>query len=364
MFIGATLWWMFIAGRYDAPFQEIEIESQKENSKEIYAIAQGLVIPWSLDFLPDGRIVFTERPGRVRIIDQKGRLLPEPILILGDVAAVGEGGLLGIAVHPKFFENSFIYLYYTASQGDGTIVNRVARYRFFEERLVLSMVIIDRIPAAENHDGGRIAFGPDEMLYITTGDAGVKDNAQNVRSLAGKILRVQDNGAIPTDNPFSGSPVWSYGHRNPQGIAWDRFGKLWATEHGQSAKDEINIIIPGQNYGWPTGSGDEVPSGTTAPVRHSADATWAPSGAAILGDALLFAGLRGQELYALTLTKDGVEGELRSYFGKKFGRIRSVSIGPDGFLYLLTSNRDGRGIPKQEDDQIIRIHSSMLEKNP
>lgn len=361
--VGALAWWMFIVGRYDAPLKEVAVESQKESNREIHAIAQGLVIPWALDFLPNGSIVFTERPGRVRMINQKGELLSKPIFTLNDAAAVGEGGLLGIAAHPKFSENSFIYLYYTAYQGDGAIVNRVARYRLKEGRLVPAMVIIDGIPAAENHDGGRIAFGPDGMLYVTTGDAGIKDNAQNIASLAGKILRIQDDGTVPTDNPFWGSPVWSYGHRNPQGIAWDSFGRLWATEHGASAKDEINIIVPGQNYGWPIGGGDEVPRGTMAPIRHSGSATWAPSGAAILGDTLLFVGLRGRELYALTLTKDGVEGEARSYFGKKFGRIRSVTVGPDGFLYLLTSNRDGRGIPKQEDDQIIRLHPSILGMN-
>ena len=368
--IGTLVWWMFIAGRDDAPVQDITIDEKEvsetaENTAEIptvTAIAQGLTIPWALDFLPDKQIIFTERPGRVRLIDGRGRLIAEPVLTLGDVAAVGEGGLLGIASHPRFSENSFVYIYYTARRANEETVNRVVRYRMEERRLVLPLIILDGIPAAANHDGGRIAFGPDGMLYITTGDAGVSENAQNIQSLAGKILRLQDDGAVPDGNPFTGSPVWSYGHRNPQGIAWDSMGRLWATEHGPSAKDEINMIEPGKNYGWPTGSGEVVPGGTVAPTRQSGTETWAPSGATIFGDTLYFVGLRGQEVYALTLTEEGgAVGEIRSYFGKQFGRIRSITIGPDGYFYLLTNNRDGRGIPQPEDDQIIRIHPQALE---
>lgn len=329
----------------------------------IASIAQGLSIPWALDVLPDGALIFTERAGRVRLIDQQGNLLPEPLLSLGDVALAGEGGLLGIALHPDFTENRFVYLYYMARRERGAIANRVVRYRLEENGkiLITPTVILDDIPAAAHHDGGRIAFGPDGMLYITTGDAEVKDNAQNLQSLAGKILRLRDDGTIPPENPFAGSPVWSYGHRNPQGLAWDRAGRLWATEHGPSAHDEINLIEAGKNYGWPLGSGENVPSGTVAPIRQSGSSTWAPSGAAISDDTLYFVGLRGQEVYALSLTEEGgVSGEIRSSFAKQFGRIRAIVKGPDGYFYLLTNNRDGRGIPKSEDDQIIRLHPSAL----
>lgn len=367
----AILWWMFLANRMETPLlPPADTASEEERTggrtardagePALVAIAQGLDIPWALVFLPDKRILFTERAGRVRLIDAQGRLAAEPALALGDVAAVGEGGLLGIALHPRFSENNFVYLYHTARREDGKIVNRVVRYRLEDDRLVDPLTVIDDIPAAANHDGGRVAFGPDGMLYVTTGDAGVKENAQDKGSLAGKILRVQDDGTVPRDNPFADSFVWSYGHRNPQGLAWDRNGRLWATEHGPSAKDEINLIERGSNYGWPLGSGENVPSGTVAPVRHSGSATWAPSGAAIADDTLYFAGLRGQELYAFPLSGQDGEGEPLSYFAKRFGRIRSVTVGPDGYLYLLTNNRDGRGLPRTEDDQIIRIHPRAL----
>ena len=382
-FLGAMgfvilLWWMFLANRIQTPLQAPTDEVQEEGKEgragrgdsadsvdlerpAISAIAQGLRIPWALDFLPDGALIFTERPGSVRLIDARGKLVADPVLTLGDVAAIGEGGLLGIALHPRFSENNFVYLYYTARRGGEEIANRVVRYRLENNRLVAPSVILDDIPAAANHDGGRIAFGPDGMFYITTGDAGVQANAQNTGSLAGKILRLRDDGTVPDDNPFAGSPVWSYGHRNPQGLAWDRSGRLWATEHGPSAKDEINLIERGKNYGWPLGSGENVPAGTVAPIRQSGSATWAPSGAAIAGDTLYFVGLRGQELYALPLAEKDRKGELRSYFGKQFGRIRSVTVGPDGYFYLLTNNRDGRGILQSEDDQIIRVHPRALE---
>lgn len=382
----AFLWWMFFAKRTVIPLLGPAREEASENTREkesqegseegtsrenrdvasppIVALAQGLSIPWALAFLPDGSIIFTEREGRVRLIDMRGQLLTGPLLTLNDVATVGEGGLLGIAVHPRFADNRAVYLYYTARRGGETIVNRVVRYRLENNQLRAPSVILDNIPAGSNHDGGRIAFGPDGMLYITTGDAGVEANAQDTTSLAGKILRLQDDGTIPADNPFTGSPIWSYGHRNPQGLAWDRAGNLWATEHGPSAKDEINRIEAGKNYGWPRGSGENVPPDTVAPVVHSGTVTWAPSGAAILDNTLYFAGLRSQTLYALSLTQAGGVGELRSLFIKEFGRLRSVTVGPDGALYLLTNNRDGRGLAQTRDDQIIRVQPQALRPKP
>jgi len=192
-----------------------------------------------------------------------------------DVAPRGEGGLLGIAVHPRFAENQLIYLYYTYERSGG-LANKVVRFKFEGDSLVSGETVIENIPGATIHDGGRIKFGPDGFLYITTGDASVPESAQDRSSLAGKILRLKDDGSIPPDNPFPDSPVYSYGHRNPQGLAWDADEKLWATEHGSAATDELNLIEPGRNYGWPTIRGDETAPGMVSPVIQSGTTTWAP----------------------------------------------------------------------------------------
>ena len=224
------------------------------------SIAQRLEVPWSLDFLPDGSMIFTERPGRIRLFDARQGLVTQPLLTITDVAAVGEGGLLGIAVHPDFSANHFIYVYYTYRTSDG-LANQVVRFRLEGRSLLDRKVIISSIPGASIHDGGRLKFGPDKLLYITAGDASVADRAQDLNSLSGKILRLRDDGSIPPNNPFSGSLapgpwVYSFGHRNPEGLAWDNQGRLWATEHGSSATDELNLIEPGKNYGWPVIRGD------------------------------------------------------------------------------------------------------------
>ena len=321
------------------------------------SIAEGLEIPWELDFLPNGDIIFTERPGRIRLIDAKSGLLPQPLLVIPEVAHEGEGGLLGIALHPDFSRNRFVYVYYTYRNG-GNLANQVARYRMQDRQLTDRKLIIGNSPGAGIHDGGRIKFGPDRLLYITTGDAADSDNAQDKNSLAGKILRLRDDGTVPADNPFPGSPVYSLGHRNPQGLAWDRQGRLWATEHGSSATDEVNLIRPGRNYGWPVIRGHEGAEGLERPVIHSGEDTWAPSGAAVLGDSLFFAGLRGQSLYELPL--NGQPPKLHRHLNKEFGRLRNVAAGPDNLLYILTNNRDGRGIPVAGDDRIIRVNPAKL----
>ncbi|HEX9664208.1 MAG TPA: PQQ-dependent sugar dehydrogenase [Patescibacteria group bacterium] len=318
-------------------------------------LATNLEIPWALDFLPDGKILFTERPGRVRLIDPPTGLSPEPILTIAEVAHQGEGGLLGLTVHPNFSQNQFVYVYYTYLN-DGQLNNKVVRFQFINDALVNPTVIIENIPGGGNHDGGRIKFGPDGMLYITTGDAGISRLAQEVDSTAGKILRLNDDGSIPADNPFQNSPVYSYGHRNPQGLAWDSQGRLWATEHGSQARDEVNLIEPGKNYGWPNITGDQTAPGFVSPVIDSGAVTWAPGGAVFAGDIMYYTGLRGQSLYRFKLKSAGPE----ILFSRQFGRLRAVELGPDGFLYLLTSNRDGRGLPTTEDDQIIIINPEKL----
>jgi glucose/arabinose dehydrogenase len=324
-------------------------------------IADDLEIPWSLDFLPDGSIIFTERPGRIRLIDIEECLLPEPLETIGEVAHTGEGGLLGITVHPDFEDNHFIYVYYTYREDD-RLYNKVVRYTEENRELTDAQVIIDSIPGGGNHNGGRISFGPDGLLYITTGDAGEDSLAQDPDSLAGKILRIADEGDIPEDNPLQDSPVYTLGHRNPQGLAWDEQGRLWATEHGPTTRDELNLIEAGKNYGWPEITGDESASDMESPIIHSGMQTWAPSGATYLNGSVFFAGLRGQSLYEASIGPDNDSDsvELQEHFNGEFGRLRDVVTGPDGNLYILTSNQDGRGRPVSGDDRMIRINVSKM----
>ena len=335
-------------------------------------VAGSLEVPWALAFLPDKSILFTERPGRVRIVDANGNLNSSPVMTLSDVKQIGEGGLLGITIHPDFETNHFAYLYYTYSGNSDQTLNRVARFKFENNSLSEQTIIVDRIPGAPNHNGGRIKFGPDGFLYITTGDAQNPSLAQNKNSLAGKILRVTDDGKPAPNNPFD-SPIYSYGHRNPQGITWDEKGRLWEVEHGQSATDELNLIEIGKNYGWPEIRGDQKRTGMENPILHSGSDTWAPSGAAYLNGSIFFAGLRGQALYEARLqmpshsdggqaviNDDGISVTLKTHFKGELGRIRDVVVGPDNMLYITTSNRDGRGVPDSEDDKIIRINPTKL----
>ncbi len=322
-------------------------------------VVEELTIPWEVVFLPNskGDMLITERPGRLVYIGED-----REVIEVSGVAHRGEGGLLGLALHPKYSDNGLIYLYMTTAEGDG-LSNRVERYRLQGTVLTDREVIIENIPGAPYHDGGRIAFGPDGMLYITTGDAGNKDSAQDTKSLAGKILRLDEDGGVPKDNPFN-SAVYSYGHRNAQGIAWDKAGQLWATEHGRSGArsgyDEVNKIIKGANYGWPLIQGDESQEGLVIPELNSgANETWAPSGMAYLREHLVFAGLRGESLYVSDISSGRAE-DLNTYLRGEYGRLRSVTVGPDKMLYILTSNRDGRGKNEASDDRIIKVHPEAL----
>jgi glucose/arabinose dehydrogenase len=324
----------------------------------VAVVAEKLSVPWEIAFLPGGDMLVTERPGRLRRIGRTTALIP----VEGGIE-VGESGLLGLALHPSFAENRLVYLYMTARR-DGALVNRIVRYRFEDDGLHEPFVIIDGIPGAQYHDGGRIAFGPDGKLYATTGDASRADLAQDRDSLAGKVLRLNDDGSVPEDNPF-GTAVWSYGHRNPQGIDWDDRGRLWQTEHGRSGAasgyDELNLIEAGKNYGWPTIQGDGSRAGMERPVRHSgAWETWAPADAAYLDGSIWFSGLRGVSLYQAKLGPDGSVADLKAHFRGDFGRLRAVVAGPDGMLYVSTSNTDGRGDPAPNDDRILRIDPRQL----
>lgn len=328
----------------------------QDSGPRVKIIAEELEVPWDMVFLPSGDLLVTERPGRLKVIDPDGVI--KLSLDLRDVNARGEGGLLGVVLHPNFDENNFLYLYLGTSVNGG-IVNRVDRYVFNGEELSQKKLIINNIPGAFYHDGGRMAFGPDGMLYITTGDAGNSDLAQDPSSLAGKILRVKDNGDVPEDNPF-GNEVYSYGHRNSQGITWDDQGRLWSTEHGRSGietgLDELNLIEKGNNYGWPIIEGDEEREGMIGPVAHSGpDETWAPASVAFLDGSIFFAGLRGESLYEAKFSPGGEFENIVVHYREDFGRLRTVIVGPDGYLYVSTSNRDGRGGVNEGDDKIIQV---------
>lgn len=343
------------------------------DSVKAEAWIEGLEIPWSLVFLPDGRALVSERAGRIRLIIN-GKLQEKPYAII-DVAPIGEGGLMGLALHPEFPKKPFLYLMYTYSKGN-SLFNRVARFRDSGDKAILDRVIIDGIPGGRFHDGGRIAFGPDRMLYITAGETFEADLAQDLKSLGGKILRLTAEGDIPDDNPFKGSPVYSYGHRNPQGIAWNQDGVLFSSEHGPSgeyllfANDEINIIKKGGNYGWPEAVGAPEKKLYIDPLI-----TWKkttpPSGITfykgnklghLRGD-LFVATLKSESLIRVRLKRESGNYKVirierwfaDSYKNGKYGRIRDVVEGPDGFLYFLTNNTDGRGSPGAGDDKIYRI---------
>ena len=345
---------------------------------KVETVAEKLTIPWSIDWAPDGTIFFTERNGNLRIITPDGNLQKEPLLSLG-VAGV-EGGMLGIAVDPKYQDNNYIYLYYTYNEFISTS-NKVVRYQvnLEDKKITEDKVLIDGIPGGPFHDGGRIKFGPDGKLYITTGDAGNPALSQDLESSAGKILRINSDGSMPEDNPFEDSLVYSFGHRNPQGIDWDSVGNLVATEHGPSglrgiAHDEINLIIPKGNYGWPDIIGDETKKGLLNPILHSGKDTWAPSGGVFYNNdefpqwsgKYFVATLRGTHLHMIDF--DLENNKVISHeklFENEFGRLRDVAQAPDGSLFILTSNQDGRGNPISSDDRILRItpiNESIMQK--
>lgn len=320
--------------------------------KEI--VAQNLDTPWAIAFLPSGDMLVPERSGQVQRIGSNGNKFQ-----IQGVREAGEGGLLGIALAPDFDSSNQVYLYYTTDT-TGSVTNQVDRYTYRNDNLIDRTEIITNIPAANNHNGGSIAFGPDNKLYITTGDAQNESLAQDKNSLAGKILRINPDGSIPSDNPYSNA-TWSYGHRNPQGIAWDDKDHLWSVEHGPSGAetgyDELNKITRGTNYGWPVIRGDETQEGMQAPVAQSGkNETWAPGGLTYLNGTLYFAGLRGQSLYKVDISNpdDVSNANISRLFVNEYGRLRAVTA-HKGHLYFSTSNRDGRGTPMPEDDKIIQV---------
>jgi len=339
---------------------DIKIE-EKVEMPTISTIAENLTIPWDIVFLPNGNLLIPERSGDlIEINPESGEVYRTDVQT---VVHKGEGGLLGIVAHPDFARNNYLYIYTTSSL-DGSSVNNVDRFNYKNGELTGRKKIVENIPGSLFHNGGRIAFGPDGLLYIATGDARNPDSAQDKDILSGKILRLGDDGSIPTDNPF-GNEVYSYGHRNPQGLTWDELGRLWSTEHGRTTAtktglDEVNLIKRGGNYGWPDSEGDTVLAGTIAPVAHSGpDVTWAPASAAYLDGSIFFGGLRGETLYEAVISNESIV-EIKEHFAGIYRRIRVVIVGPGGALYITTSNRDGRGDVAEGDDRVIRLDLSVF----
>ena len=348
---------------------EVQTSPQSNVSFKVEKVVGGLEVPWSIVWAPDGRMIFTERPGRVRVVE-KGALNPKPLLVVPDVEKSGESGLMSVALHPQFSSNHFIYLSYAYTSGGVRV--RVVRYREAPEGLVDRTVIIDDLPAAQFHAGCRLRFGPDGKLYVTTGDATRRDLAQQLDSLAGKTLRLNDDGTVPQDNPFVGRQnarpeIWSFGHRNAQGLDFQPGSNLmFQTEHGPSGfdgpggGDEVNIVEKGKNYGWPTIHHTQSAPGLESPLLEYTPACAPASGMFYRGSVFpqfkgnfFFGCLRGERVIRVVL--DGRRVVNQENLLQNYGRIRDVAEGPDGFLYFSTSNRDGRGKPAEDDDRILRL---------
>lgn len=337
---------------------DIEVESWLGN----------LNVPWELVFLPESnRALITERDGRVLQVENN-KLQNDSYLEL-NINSRGEGGLMGMAAHPDFPEEPYIYLMYTYTKSNRNLYNRVSRFRDQGEQAVEEEVLIDEIPAGNNHNGGRIAFGPDGMLYITTGDTFNREIAQDLDNLGGKILRLTPEGKIPEDNPFGNSPIYSLGHRNPQGLAWHpETGELFISDHGPSgedglrAKDRIKIVEAGSNFGWPEKIGYFENGKYANPLIMWKNAV-PPSGMTFYQGDLYVATLGSQSLVKIKLNKINNQYNVKKIehlFNdgqalSTYGRIRTAVLGPDNYLYFLTNNRDGRGRPRENDDQILRF---------
>lgn len=334
-------------------------DNANQTNKGIRTIAQNLDVPWAIDIAVDNRIFFTEKPGRLGMIHANGTLASEPVVNI-HTEDIGEAGLMGLALHPNFTQNHQMYVYHTYAKNGG-LYNKVLMLTEKNNKIVNSKIILDGIPASDSNNGGRIKFGPDGKLYVSTGDSETPELAQNTNSLAGKLLRLNDDGTIPDDNPIPESPVYSYGHRDIQGFAWHPITKkLYASEHGPAGNDEVNIIEPGSNYGWPI----EVCNHSTssAPIRFETpeycfNPEIAPSGLTIaasnkLGyqNDILFTTLRGSHLHHIDLETRIQDNVLVGY-----GRLSDIVEAHDGSLYVLTTNRNAIGIGNANDDHILQI---------
>ncbi len=365
---------IFLSGCAPTGFADNQVfETQiKDERFRLETVATGLEVPWGFVWLPNKDLMFTERPGRVRIIE-KGKLRTEPVFVVPDVEPTGESGLMDISLHPDFAANGLVYLAYSYNN-DGKRV-KVVCYKYADGKFTEPKVIVDDIPGAPNHSGMRCRFGPDGKLYVTTGDSTDWSLAQKLDSLAGKILRLNDDGTIPADNPFVGGQkgargeIFAYGNRNPQGIAWQPgSGLIFETEHGPSffegkgsGGDEVNIIERGLNYGWAEIHHTETRAGMVSPLLEYSPAC-APASAMFYNGSqfpafkgnFFFGCLRGTKIIRVTLDGRKVTAQENLLEGN-VGRIREMEEGPDGYIYFSTSNRDGRGTATEDDDRIMRI---------
>lgn len=362
-----VVYWLRPSPVFQNETATIQPMGEQEVTYAVEEVARGLEVPWGIVFTSQTRMLVSERPGRIRVVEN-GALRDEPLTTFSEVSTGGEEGLMSLALHPDYVRNKFVFASYAYPKGGGLFV-KVVRFTDSGDAAENIITIIDDIPAAQYHAGCELAFGPDGKLYITTGDATDRDLAQEMDSLAGKILRVNEDGSIPNDNPFK-SAVWSYGHRNPQGISWDERGNLYSSEHGPSGfdgpggGDEINRIVKGGNYGWPLVSHEKMREGTIAPIALFTPAEAPGSVLVYVGSIfpqfkgnVFFGALRGEGLWRVQIdvnNPDVVLGQEKLFDGE-YGRIREVTEGPDGLIYFTTSNRDGRGSPAANDDRVFRI---------
>lgn len=314
---------------------------------EARVVATGLEVPWDLAFLPSGDALVTERDSARIMRIPAGGGAPEPVMTVPGVEPGGEGGLLGIAVSPDFADDGQAFVYFTAADD-----NRIARVDLEEGRVT---PILTGLAKGQIHNGGALEFGPDGYLYVGVGEVGEPGLSQDRRSLSGKILRITTGGDPAPGNPTSGSEVWSLGHRNVQGLAFDRSDRLWATEFGQAETDEVNLITRGGNYGWPTVEGRSDNAAFINPkVTWSPTSTSSPSGGAIAGNEMYVGALAGRRLWRIPL-RGTTAGNPTPLFTEDYGRIRAVATAPDGSVWFTTSNRDGRGNPQDDDDRILQV---------
>ncbi|KZZ82627.1 PQQ-dependent sugar dehydrogenase [Bacillus sp. SJS] len=343
------IWLVSCSSRSDKSAEAPQTDANAGKKAEI--IAENLDVPWSINKSGD-TIFLSERTGSIVKIENKKQMrmkveLKEPL------AKVPEAGLLGFVLHPEFNENGKAFAYYTYEK-QGMILNRIVNLVLEGDFWKEDETLLDSIPGGQFHQGGRLKVGPDGKLYASTGDATKEEMAQNPDLIGGKILRLNLDGSIPGDNPFDNSYVYSYGHRNPQGLSWSEDHVLYSTEHGPDGYDEINRIEPGKNYGWPTITGSQKKAGITAPLIHSGKPSWAPSGSAYSAGTLYFGALGGESVKSYSIRSGKLRTAIHGY-----GRIRDVLIDGDT-MYFATNNTDGRGVPFKKDDKLYKLNVNQI----
>ncbi|MDQ3321599.1 MAG: PQQ-dependent sugar dehydrogenase [Acidobacteriota bacterium] len=382
---GQILFTLLLLTNFACAASSDDLPAPKQTPKmRVETVAANLEVVWSIVFAPDGRMFFTERPGRVRVMEN-GKLRAQPFFTVPDIETSGESGLMGMTLHPNFAANHWVYLAYAYQDANKNQTVRVARYRETSETLIEPKTIIENVPASRYHSGTRLKFGADGKLYITTGDATKQTRAQDLASINGKTLRLNDDGTIPDDNPFLNQKnarpeIWTYGHRNAQGMDFQpETGLMFQTEHGPSiidgvslfkrtGGDEVNVVERGKNYGWAKISHNTRRDGMETPIVQYSPAVAPASGMFYRGDLFpelkgnfLFGALKGESIVRLVLDKRKVVAQ-EKLFLKTYGRIREVSEAPDGSIYFSTSNRDGRGDATATDDRILRIVPAESER--